>query len=226
MNTTLILSALSFGLMTAISPCPLATNIAAISFIGRKGGEKRHILLSGCYYAAGRVVAYILLGALLVKGLLSHTELSLFLQENMNIILGPILILTGLILLGWLGAAQSVGISSQSLQKRAKDGGVIWAFPLGAVFALYFCPVSASLFFSSLLPLAVKHSSIFTLPAFFGIGTALPVLLFAIVMFFSISAAGKAFNVVTKVESWLRSSTGIIFILIGIYYCITNIYLA
>lgn len=225
MSIAIIISALWLGIMTAISPCPLATNIAAISFIGRKGGEKRHILLSGFYYAVGRVIAYVLLGTLLVKGLLSNTELSLFLQQNMNIVLGPVLILTGLVLLGWLGSGQSVGINTQSLQERAKNGGIIWALPLGAILALSFCPVSASLFFASLIPLSVEHSSIFTLPTFFGIGTALPVILFAGVMFFSISFAGKTFNAITKVEGWLRNGAGIIFILVGIYYCITNIYL-
>ncbi len=225
MSTAIILSAFWLGIMTAISPCPLATNIAAISFIGRKGGEKRHIFLSGIYYAVGRVIAYVLLGALLVQGLLSNAELSLFLQENMNMILGPILILTGLVLLGWIGSTQSVGINTKSLQDKAQNGGIFWALPLGAVFALSFCPVSASLFFASLIPLSVEHGSIFTLPTLFGIGTALPVILFAIIMVFSINFAGKTFNAITKVESHLRNIAGAIFILVGIYYSINNIYL-
>jgi cytochrome c biogenesis protein CcdA len=224
MTWTLILSALWLGILTAISPCPLATNIAAISFIGRKAGQKNHVIGSGLLYSAGRTLAYVLLGAVITAGLLGSAEISRFLQKYMNEALGPILILLGLVLLGWFGANASLQFGAETLQAKAKSGGRLWAVPIGFLFALSFCPVSAGLFFGGLLPLALKHESSVFLPVIYGIGTSLPVVLFAILMALGSSYVGKAFNKLTQLELWIRRLAGTAFILAGLYYCLTHIY--
>jgi len=224
MSWIIFLSALWLGILTSISPCPLATNIAAISFIGRKTGKKNHVLISGLLYSIGRTLAYIVLGSIITSGILEVAELSRFLQKYMNEALGPIMIFLGLILLGWIAEGVSFSIGTKKLQNKAKKGGVFWALPIGFLFAISFCPVSAGLFFAGLIPLALKFDSIFVLPTLYGLGTALPVVFFAFIMAFSSAYLGKCFNQLTHIELWVRRVTGTIFILAGIYYCIIHIY--
>ncbi len=221
---TLFFSALWLGILTAISPCPLATNIAAISFIGRKAGQKNHVIGSGLLYSAGRTIAYVLLGVVITAGMLGSAEASQFLQKYMNEALGPILIVLGLVLLGWIGASASLHIGAEKLQEKAKKGGLIWAVPIGFLFALSFCPVSAGLFFGGLLPLALKHQSSVMLPVVYGVGTSLPVVIFAFLMAFGSAYVGKAFNRLTHIEIWIRRLAGTAFIFAGLYYCLTHIY--
>ena len=219
-----LLSAFWLGILTAISPCPLATNIAAVSFIGRKAGRKNHVIGSGLLYAAGRTIAYVLLGVIITADVLGSAEASRFLQMYMNEALGPILIILGLVLLGWIGSGASLRLGGDKLQKKAKDGGLLWALPIGFLFALSFCPVSAGLFFGGLLPVALKQQSVLLLPVAYGIGTSLPVLLFAFLMAFASAYVGKAFHRLSVVEVWIRWLAGICFMLAGIYYCLTHIY--
>ncbi|MCP4745236.1 MAG: sulfite exporter TauE/SafE family protein [Desulfobacteraceae bacterium] len=222
---TLFFSALWLGILTAISPCPLATNIAAISFIGRKAEHKNHVIGSGLLYSAGRTIAYILLGVIITAGMLGSAEVSRFLQKYMNEALGPILIILGLVLLGgWPGSGASLHIGAERLQEKAKKGGLIWAVPIGFLFALSFCPVSAGLFFGGLVPLALKHQSPVMLPVVYGIGTSLPVVIFAFLMAFGSTYVGKAFNRLTHIEIWIRRLAGAAFIIAGLYYCLTHIY--
>lgn len=156
--------------------------------------------------------------------MLSSAEISRFLQKYMNEALGPLMILLGLILLGWIGSGASLGIGGGRLQKRAEQGGLLWAAPIGFVFALSFCPVSAGLFFGGLLPMALSNNSILVLPTLFGIGTSLPVVIFAFLMAFGTQYVGKAFHRLTQAEAWIRRLSGIAFILAGIYYCLIHIY--
>ena len=223
--TLAILSALWLGILTSISPCPLASNIAAISFIGRKAHNPRHVLLSGLFYTTGRTVAYIALGAVVMAGVLAGGELSRFLQQYMNQILGPVLILAGLVLLGWLGAGLfNFNLAGAGVQGRAATGGPRWAFVLGVLFALSLCPVSAGLFFGGLVPLAVTQQSRVLLPAVYGLGTAVPVIAFALLIAFASQQVGKWFDRLTHAEKWVRAITGTVFILTGIYYCLRHIY--
>jgi len=224
MLLTAIFSAFALGIITAISPCPLATNIAAISFIGRKTGKKQQVISSGLLYALGRTVAYTTLGIIITYGLLDSANLSRFLQKYMNEALGPILIILGLILLGQIGSTASLQLGSDKLQAKAKTGGILWAIPIGILFALSFCPVSAGLFFAGLIPLAIKQESILILPITYGIATSLPVIIFAILMAYATQYVGKLFNKLSQIEIWIRYLAGIAFILAGIYYCITHIY--
>lgn len=218
-------SALLLGILTSISPCPLATNIAAISFIGHRIGRKDHVIISGILYTTGRVFAYVFLASLIVSGLLGSGEISRFLQKYMNEALGPIMILIGMILLGWIGTSLSISISGvNKLQEHAKKGGLWWALPIGAIFALSFCPVSAGLYFGGLIPLSVNHTSYVAIPLLYAIGTALPVILFAIIIALGMNKLSAAYNKVSSFGKFARYGTGVIFILVGIYYSVTNIY--
>ncbi|MCF7791492.1 MAG: aromatic aminobenezylarsenical efflux permease ArsG family transporter [Victivallales bacterium] len=225
MDYYIVLSVLWLGILTSISPCPLAANISAISFIGRFVGNDRHVLISGLLYIVGRTVVYILIGALITGGVLASSQLSLFLQKYLNEILGPVLILLGMILLGMIGNAFSLNIgASDKLQNKIQKKGILFSFPLGVALALSFCPVSAGLFFGALIPLAVKANSYFVIPTVYGVGTALPVIFFAFIIAFGSELLGKAFHCLTRIELWFRYTAGIIFIIVGIYYTIIYIY--
>jgi len=218
-------SALWLGILTAVSPCPLATNIAAISFIGRQLGNDRGVLVSGLLYTAGRVLAYVGLGIGITAGVMVSGELSRWLQLYINEILGPALILLGMILLGMLGSRASLNlVSHEKLHKHAEKNGVVLALPIGFIFALSFCPVSAGLFFGALIPLTLKNGGSFMLPLLYGIGTALPVIVFSFLIAFGGEYLGKAFNCLTAIELWIRRVAGVLFIVVGIYYCLVHIY--
>ena len=217
-------SAFWLGILTSISPCPLAGNIATISFLAKTVEKPSKVFLSGLLYIVGRVFAYWILGMLLVYSLLSIPKLSFILQNHVNQFLGPILVIIGLILIDILNfKAKGSGLFQKAGQRFGKLG--VWgALPLGALFAISFCPVSAALFFGSLIPLSVKYNSSFLMPAFYGIGTGLPVFLFAIVVSIGAHSIGKVYNKIVQYEKWARRVTGIIFILVGIYFILVYIF--
>lgn len=217
-------SALWLGTLTSISPCPLATNIAAISYIGRKVGNSRQVFLTGLLYTLGRTLAYLALAVVLVASVLSVPQISLFLQKYMHLALGPLLIIVGMFLLGLIELSMSGGGMGEGLQKRVDAMGIWGALLLGMVFALTFCPTSAALFFGSLVPLSLKVNSSVTLPAVYGVGTALPVIVFAVLLATSAQSVGKAYNVLAKIEWWARMLTGVIFILVGIYFSLKYVF--
>jgi cytochrome c-type biogenesis protein len=217
-------SALWLGILTSISPCPLATNVAAISYIGRQVGSARRVFLSGLFYTLGRMFAYLILGLVVVGGILTIPGVSNFLQRYMNLALGPLLMLVGLILLGLLRFAFPGFSPGERMHHLAGRGGIWGAGLLGLIFALSLCPVSAALFFGSLIPLSISHSSYFLLPSLYGIGTGLPVIIFAFMIALGTQAMGKTFNLLTKIEKWVRLITGLIFILVGIYYSLIYIF--
>jgi cytochrome c biogenesis protein CcdA len=217
-------SALWLGILTSISPCPLAMNITAISYVGRRVDSPRRVLGAGLFYTAGRALTYTVLGALLVASLLSAPRLSHLLQKNMNLALGPLLIIIGMVLLELISFSRRGGGVSDRMQQRVDRLGMWGALLLGIVFALSFCPVSAALFFGSLLALAVRHESGVILPAVYGIGTGLPVLVFAILIAFGANRMGKAYNSMAAFEFWARRITGTVFIAAGIYYSLTHIF--
>jgi len=217
-------SALWFGILTSVSPCPLATNITAISFVGRRTGSPVGVLLSGLLYTLGRAIVYVAIAVLLVSSLLSAPTVSLTLQMWMNKLLGPILILAGMVMLGLLRIRLRGRGMTERVQKRVERWGLMGALALGVLFALSFCPVSATLFFGSLLPLAVKHESGVLLPLLYGMGTAVPVVVFAVVLAFGARWLGKLFERVTHVERWMRAITGIVFVGVGIYMSLLYVY--
>jgi cytochrome c biogenesis protein CcdA len=212
------------GILTAISPCPLATNVAAISFISRRVANPRAALLTGLLYTLGRSVVYVGIAAILVGSLLSAPTLSLTLQKYMNKVLGPILILLGMVLLGMIPVPSRGSDLGQRVGQKVADWGIWAGLILGIVFALSFCPASAALYFAGLIPLAVKFESSVMLPAVFGVSTALPVVLFAILIVVSANTMAKAFNRISAFERWARRVTGVIFIVVGIYFCLVFIF--
>jgi len=211
-------TALWLGILTSISPCPLATNVAAISFLAKKITHPFFVLLSGIAYTLGRMVTYALLGFILINSIMGIPQVAQFLQKYMGKALGPILIVTGLILLDVIKINFSGLSLSQKHHNKLAEAGVPGAFLLGAVFALAFCPVSAALFFGSLIPLALQSKFGVTLPFIYGIGTGLPVLVFAIAIAAGITSLSRWFNKLTQLELYMRKITGAIFILVGAYY--------
>jgi len=217
------LSAIWLGILTSISPCPLATNIAAISYVSRRASA-RTVFLSGLLYTIGRMLTYTVLGVVLIASLLSIPEVSNLLQKYMYKILGPLLILIGMLLLDLISIPTIGPGAGEKLRRRTEKWGIWGAGLLGVVFALSFCPVSAALFFGSLIPLSVASHSNFVFPALYGIGTALPVIIFAVLIALGAKWVGKAFDRVTQVEKWIRRFTGAIFIGVGIYFCLAYIF--
>jgi cytochrome c-type biogenesis protein len=218
-----LFSALWFGILTSISPCPLATNIAAVSFLSRRINHPRKVLWSGFAYTLGRMATYVIIGVILISSLAGIPATANFLQKYMNKILGPVLIVVGLFLLNILKLNfLDFSISSEKQNKLA-EMGIFGSFALGAVFALSFCPISAALFFGSLIPLALNNNFEIVFPFVYGIGTGLPVFIFAIGIALGIHSTTKWFNRITKLESHMRKITGAIFIVVGIYFLWANI---
>ncbi len=217
--------ALWLGILTSISPCPLATNITAISFISYRIAHRRIILLSGIFYTIGRSITYSILGFLIVKAVVNIPLLSNFLQKYINKIFGPFLIIVGMYLLDLLKINLFSIAPSEKLQNKLENAGIAGSFLLGALFALAFCPISAALFFGGLIPLAIKTElEGILLPFFYGIGTGLPVLIFAFLIAISTQYIDKVFHKITKIEVYAKGVTGVIFILAGIYYILAYIF--
>jgi len=218
-------SAFWLGLLTSISPCPLATNIAAISFVGRDVGRTSRVIYAGILYAIGRVLAYTVIGGLVVASVLSAPGVSLWLQSNISLFIGPLLVLVGMILLGLIELPISTGSGLNHVRERIQKMGLAGSFLLGILFALSFCPVSAALFFGSLIPLAVSHDSSMLLPAVYGTGTGIPVIVFAIALSLGAKSLGTLFQKVTATEQKIRFGTGVVILLIGVWLTIQNVFL-
>lgn len=203
------------GILCAISPCPLATNIAAVGFISRDASPSR-TLFGGLLYAVGRAAVYCALAAAVVMGVSAAPELSHLLQKYLNRLMGPLLVLVAVVLLG-LVRLPSVGTGRLSaVQQRLASSGVLGALLLGALFALALCPPSAAIYFGSLLPLALERHSPFLVPAVFGIASALPVVVVAVLFAAGMRKIGTMFGRLTTVERHLRIATGIVFLVVGI----------
>jgi cytochrome c biogenesis protein CcdA len=215
-------SALWLGILTSISPCPLASNVAAISFLSKKIIHPVLVLIAGLAYTLGRMVSYAILGWIIISSLLSVPQVAQFLQKYMGKALGPLLILTGLILLEIVTIRLPGLLLSQKHHNKLAESGAPGAFLLGFIFALAFCPISAALFFGSLVPLALNSKSGIVLPFIYGIGTGLPVLMFAVAIALGVTSLSRWFRKLTKLEYYMRIVTGVIFVLVGVYY--TSIY--
>ncbi len=217
-------AALWLGVLTAIGPCTLAGNVAAISVLTRGVGRPAAVLLGGVLYTLGRTAGYLAVSGLLVAGLLAAGEAARFLQRYVALALGPVLILAGMMLLGLLGSTLSLNLAGTTARQRLPAAGPLGALAMGFLLALSFCPVSAGLFFGALIPLAARHGSPVLMPSLFGIGTALPVVAFAFLVAFAGQLVGAAFDRLTKVERVLRTATGVILIAAGIFLTLTHIY--
>lgn len=212
-----VLTAFILGLMTAISPCPLATNISAIGFISRDIENRRRVFIKGLVYTLGRAVSYTGLGVILFFGA-SKMHVTMLFQGWGEKLLGPILILIGLFMLdfikirfpGFSGLTERMGEQS----KRSYWGTLL----LGMVFAMAFCPYSGVLYFAMLIPMTVASISGLYLPVVFAIATGLPVMIFAWLLAYAVGNVGKLYNRIKIFELWFRRVVAVLFILVGIYY--------
>jgi len=219
-----IMAAFWFGILTSISPCPLTTNIVAVSYIGQQLGERKSVFFSGVFYALGRVIAYVMLASLIVVGLLSVPRISVLLNNMVNRLIGPVMILVGMFLLELISIRAGSGTKVDTVKRIISKNQYLGSFVMGFVFALSFCPVSAALFFGSLIPLALKFESSAFLPVFYGFGTALPVFFFALLIAAGSSSVAKYFNALSLFESYARKITGVLFIGSGIYLSLIYIF--
>ena len=213
-----ILTAFALGLMTAISPCPLATNITATAYIAKNITNKRLVILSGIVYSLGRAFSYTVLGLLLYFGA-SKFELASFFNQNGEKFLGPILIIIGLIMLNVI-RFRFLGKSNftERLSQKFKDKGLLGSFLIGVIFALAFCPTSVAFFFGILIPMSISSADGLYLPIVFAFGTGLPVVLFTYLLAFAAGSVSSIYTKITKAESVLRIAIGIIFVIVGLYY--------
>lgn len=221
-STTPMFTAFILGLLTAISPCPLATNIAAIGFIGKDINNRYRVFKNGLLYTLGRIAAYTTLGIALI--MILKTGSSLFGIQNFigkygELILGPALLLIGLFMLfGNKLKLSSFGFNGNGEQLARKDS---WgAFLLGILFAMAFCPTSGVFYFGMLIPMSATVSAGYLLPALFAIATSLPVLAVAWILAFSMRHIGSFYGKIKTIQKWLNLIVGSIFTAIGIYYCI------
>ncbi len=220
-----VIAAFFLGLMTAISPCPLATNITAIAFISKKIDNSRHTLLTGFVYTLGRMAAYIAVASVIVFFGMNIRIIALTLQQYGERLLGPFLVLCGMYLLGifaldrlpggnWLSGFTS-GISA-----RLADKGYLGAFLLGVIFALSFCPFSAVLFFAMLIPLALSAGDPVIIPAVFALATGLPVI---VISYLLVKGVRKCSGIVQKIgaaEGWIQRAVAVVFLIVGVYYIV------
>jgi cytochrome c biogenesis protein CcdA len=215
--------ALWLGVLTSISPCPLATNVAAVAYLVQGGVQrtKRDMFVSGAAYVAGRTVATVLLGVVVVTGILAVPGLSALLQRSMNKLAGPLLLIVGVFLLDLVPLSFPWSGKTEFLRFSRNAGG---AFLLGILFGLALCPVAAALFFGALVPLAVKHSSPFLLPLAYGVGTGLPVIAAAILLGKGLSSAATLLLSFSSVEKLSRLVTGGIFLLLGAYLIFRHVF--
>lgn len=207
------------GILTSVSPCPLASNIAAVSFISKTMVHVGAVTRAGIAYTAGRMTAYAAVGLLIVASILSVPVVAQFLQQHMGRLLGPMFILVGLVLLDVVSIGVRGFVLSMAAQKRLGSvGGIAGPFALGLVLALAFCPVSAALFFGSLIPLCLQSDVGAFLPFVYGLGTGLPVLIFAIGIASGAWWVSRWMHRMTRIEQYARKATGLIFIAVGGYY--------
>lgn len=221
-STTPVLTAFLLGLLTALSPCPLATNIAAIGYIGKDVGNRRLIFRNGLLYTLGRLMGYTLLGVVLIA--IVREGSSLFgIQQAIatagEVLLGPALTVIGLYML--FGSRLSlpqlrVDGNAENLAGKGGRGALL----IGVLFALAFCPTSGVLYFGMLIPMSATATAGYLLPAVYAVATALPVIAVAWILAFSVQRIGSFYGCMKTVQKWMNRVAGAVFTVVGIYYCI------
>lgn len=222
-STFPMLTAFVLGLMTAISPCPLATNITAIGFIGKDIENRNRVFINGLVYTLGRAITYTALALIIFVGA-DQFKVSGWFQQNGEKIVGPLLLIIGILMLDII-SIKFPGLGS--LTKRfQKDGSKSYldVLLLGIVFALAFCPYSGVLYFGMLIPMTIGSASGLFLPFVFAIATGIPVIIFAWLIAYTVSGVGNLYNKLKSFETWFRRVIAIVFIVVGIYY-IVKIYI-
>lgn len=220
LETIPFVGALVLGILCSISPCPLASNIVAISFVSRNAAQGNAVLFSGLAYSLGRSSAYLVISALTIAALVNTPYLSDFLQKYMNRLLGPLFVVLGLYFLGVIKIPWSLPsfVPSSKIMDTLGGQKIVGPFLLGVLLAMAFCPVSAALFWGSLIPLAVEAQSSFGYPVLFGIGTSIPVLIFAVLLAAGSPLLDLLLKRMTHTEIFLNRLTGLVFVGIGLLY--------
>jgi hypothetical protein len=212
------LAAFFIGLMMAMSPCPMATNITAIAAVSRKAGENRKTLLYGLSYTLGRMLTYVAIAAAIVWAGVNIQAVSFALQNGGGALIGPILIIIGILLTGKIRFPSFSSNMIGRLKQSMSDRGLMGSLALGSIFALAFCPFSAVLFFGMLVPLAVLAGDALLLPSIFAVATGLPVIIFSLILSFGVSKLGSAMKKVDIIDKWSRRVVSAVFIIVGVYY--------
>ena len=220
-SSTPVLTAFLLGLLTAISPCPLATNIAAVGFIGRNIENRKRVFINGLLYTLGCVLSYTLLGVVLIM-ILREGSSMFGIQKTIGtcgeLLIGPMLLIIGLFMLwGDRLNLPKFGFNGNA-EGLARKGGA-GALLIGVLFALAFCPTSGVFYFGMLIPMSATATAGYLLPAVFAIATAIPVLIVAWILAFSVQQMSSFYGRIKTVQKWLNVIVGILFIVIGIYYC-------
>ena len=221
-----VVTALILGVLTAVSPCPLATNLTAVAYLGREIDNRRKVFYLGLLYTLGRTIAYSTLGAVLIF-LIRKGEDAFGIQDTISTIgewiLGPALVLIGLFMLfGHLLHLPKFGFSGQASGSWTQ--GALGALILGVLFAMAFCPTSGMLYFGMLIPMSAVESGGYALPVVYAIATSLPVLLAAWIIAYSIQSLGKVMDKIAIFQRWFNRFVAILFILVGLYYTVTIIF--
>jgi len=214
-----LVAAFFIGLMVAISPCPLATNITAIAYISKKINNRKNILITSVVYTLGRMFTYVSLASLIVYIGVNVQAISFFLENYAEKILGPLLVFVGLVMLNFIRIPSFKGSPKlDKIKEKLSEKGYLGSFLLGIIFALAFCPISGVLFFGMLIPLSLKLSDGLLIPSVFAFATGLPVIILSFVLAYSISKIGKIMHNLQIVEKYIRYVVAVVFILIGLYY--------
>lgn len=218
-NTSVpVLSAFILGLMTAISPCPLATNITAMGFISKDLVNRNRVFANGIIYTVGKALSYTVLAFILFIGA-DQFKISLLFQQYGEKLIGPVLVIIGLFMLG-IFKLSFFGFKKLTDRFNNKNNSYIDVLILGIVFALAFCPYSGVLYFGMLIPLSITSASGLFLPIVFATATGIPVIIFAWLLAYTVSGVGKLYNRIKIFENWFRKTISILFIGVGIYYLI------
>jgi len=216
-----VIAAFLIGLLAAISPCPLTTNITALAYISRNITDRKYVAVSGALYTLGRMVSYFVIGAIIILAGVNIPGLANSLQSSGEVFLGPLLIVVGILMLGIIKIPALHGGGRLSrIGERVAKRRWLGPFLLGVIFALAFCPYTALLFFAVLIPLSIESTAGITFPAVFALGTGLPVLIFAVLLSLGVSKVSKWLNKVTAAEKWVRRIAAVVFIGVGIYYVV------
>ncbi len=216
-----LIAAFFIGLMTAFSPCPLATNITAIAYSSKKIGEGKQTIKVGWFYTLGRAITYVLIASLIVYIGVNTKAINLSLQLYGDKMLGPLLLIIGLVMIGLIKFKRlSGGNYFNKLKQKLSSKGLLGSFLLGVLFAMAFCPFSAVLYFGMLIPLALSTNDGIIIPSIFAFGTGLPVIILSYILNQSVSKLSRVMNKIQIIDKWTRRLVGATFIIVGLFYTI------
>lgn len=226
MSAWLIGFLLLIGGTVSLAPCPLATNFAAVGYLTQSLGSRKRTLIASVLYVTGRMAAYVVIGLLVSGGLAAAPSLSFWLQEELPLYLGPLMMLAGLVILGYVPFFSfRKRLDSERVKMVLDRFGFAGAFVIGFAFALALCPPSAALFFGTAVPLSLEagENMAWVGISAFGLGTALPVIVLSLLLIFGMEKAATVMNNLPKVQFAVKLVTGWFFIGLGGYWIFTKI---